>query len=259
MTRFFADKTNITDGLIKLTSEDAAHIRTLRLRPSELFIVCDGEGTDYIVKQGDRCCASRSREAQHLSPCFTAEIVETRPSLGEPTIHCSVYVAFMKGDRLDYAVQKSVELGAARIILYPSERCVSIPGDIAKKTTRLQRIALETAKQSGRGRIPEVSSTETFKSAVAEASKADLPLFFYEDENETSLKTILENSEFRIPNSELNDVSIMTGPEGGFAHHEAEHALSEGMHIISLGPRILRCETAPAAALAAIMYHTGNL
>jgi len=254
MTRFFADKTNITDGLIKLTSEDAAHIRTLRLRPSELFIVCDGEGTDYIVKQGDR----------HLSPCFTAEIVETRPSLGEPTIHCSVYVAFMKGDRLDYAVQKSVELGAARIILYPSERCVSIPGDIAKKTTRLQRIALETAKQSGRGRIPEVSSTETFKSAVAEASKADLPLFFYEDENETSLKTILLKQGDRCCAShEAQHLSpcfaIMTGPEGGFAHHEAEHALSEGMHIISLGPRILRCETAPAAALAAIMYHTGNL
>ena len=182
MIRFFADKSDITESMIQLDSEDAAHIRSLRLRPSEFFIVCDGEGTDYVCRLGGGGAMRRRGERKEErgetkdEGEANAEIVEARPSLGEPTIKCSAYIALAKGDRLDYAVQKSVELGAYEIILFSSERCVAQPGDMTKKTARLQRIALETAKQCGRGRVPEVSAVSAFGIAVENASKADMPL-----------------------------------------------------------------------------------
>jgi len=314
MIRFFVSPSDISGGLIRLCAEDAVHIHSLRLRPGELFTVCDGEGVDYICRLGKRIALRRelrgergargadsgarrarrdfvedrdewklgdggsARRARRESGAereerkvedrgAIAEIVETRPSLGEPSVACGVYIAFAKGDRLDYAVQKSVELGARDIVLFQSDRCVSIPDDIPKKIARLQRIALETAKQCGRGRVPEVTAAGSFSAAVAQAARAGLPMFFYECENELHIKQLLEqrgggNSEFGIRNSEslsLNTVSIVTGPEGGFEPYEAELAQSMGLIAVSLGPRILRCETAPVVALAALMLYTDNL
>jgi len=224
------------------------------MRPAELFIVCDGQGTDYVCKLSETVGA--------------AEIIEARPSLGEPTIKCSVYIAMAKGDRMEYAVQKSIELGAYEIIVFTSERCVSIPGDIAKKTARLQRIALETAKQCGRGRVPEVTAVPSYEAAIKQAASAKLPLFFYEDEEKMHLKdALVQGTGDRgqtvgrgIPDAPgAVDISIMTGPEGGFAPQEAKLAQEAGMIAVTLGPRILRCETAPIVALAAIMYETDNL
>ena len=240
MIRFFAEPQNIADGVIQLNAEDAEHIRALRLRPAERFIVCDGSGTDYTCHLGGR-------------GTNTAEIIETNLSLGEPSVMCSVYIALAKGDRLEYAVQKSVELGAGEIVLFPSERCISAPGDMTSKTARLQRIALETAKQCGRGRIPEVTAISSFNSAIEHAVCTALPLFFYEREENRHLKQVLESS------GSFQTASVVTGPEGGFEPHEAEAAQTAGMISVTLGPRILRCETAPAAVLAALMFHTGNL
>ena len=240
MFRLFTEPHNISAGSVRLGAEDSEHIRSLRLRPDEVFIVCDGSGTDYVCRLGRRDFNS------------VAEIIEKRLSTGEPAIKCRVFIAYSKGDRLDYAVQKSVELGAFEIILFESERCVAVPHDIPKKITRLQRIALETAKQCNRGIIPSVTSCGNLNDVICEVKKdSGLPLFFYEDETGLHLKDVLEQHDTVA-------VSIITGPEGGFETHEAELARTENIHIVSLGPRILRSETAPVAALAAIMYHTGN-
>jgi len=247
MTRFFIAKNEISGTTIALAPEDAAHIRSLRLRPSEYFIVCDGEGTDHLCRLGEQGNAA------------TAEIIESKPSESEPDVICSVYIAYSKGERLDYAVQKSVELGAYEIILYPSARCVAIPNDIPKKTVRLQRIALETAKQAFRGRVPEVRHIDSFKSAIGSASTAGLPVYFYESEDRVHFKHVLDRYIPEPVPGSMFTISVVTGPEGGFEPHEAEYARQKGMHTVTLGPRILRCETAPAAALAVIMYHTGNL
>jgi 16S rRNA (uracil1498-N3)-methyltransferase len=157
-----------------------------------------------------------------------------------------------------------VELGARDITLFPSERCVSLPCDTVKKTTRLQRIALETAMQCGRGRIPLVSSVDSFEEAVRQAASINtltngdgyacgFSLFFYELEEKLHLKQALKGRGM------YNTFSIFTGPEGGFEPQEAEFARAAGLISVSLGARILRCETAPIAALAAVMFHTGNL
>jgi len=239
--RFFALVDNIIDGdFIRLGAEDFSHIRALRLRPSELFIVCDGEGTDYICRLGER--------GEDV-----AVIVETRRTLGEPDVDCGVYLAYAKGDRLDFAVQKSVELGAREIILFPSERCIAVPGDASKKAARFQRISLEAAKQCGRGRVPNVLTANSFEDAVNKAGRAKLPLFCYEDEKKHSLKSVLESY-----NGKFETVSIFTGPEGGFSPQEAKLAADSGMISVTLGARILRCETAPIAALTALMYHSNN-
>jgi len=255
MTRFFVTPHDIIDNNIRLCAEDTKHVRTLRLRPEETFVVCDGTGIDYICKLGESDGGT------------VAEIIDLAPSIGEPNIKCSVYMAYSKGDRLDYAVQKSVELGVYEIILFESERCVAVPKDIPKKISRLQRIALETAKQCNRGIIPQVTSCGKLSNVIdkvsAESSQnSDIALFFYECESRLTIKDILEQRlkpPFESEAKETKLVSVITGPEGGFELHEAELAKSKNIATVSLGTRILRSETAPVIALAAIMYHTGNL
>ena len=250
MVRFFTAQHDISAHSIVLSAEDSDHIRSLRLRPDELFTVCDGEGNDYICRLGK------------LDADTTAEIVRREKSSGEPSIECRVFLAYSKGDRLDYAVQKSVELGAFEIVLFESGRCISVPRDIPKKTARLQRIALETAKQCGRGIIPVVSSGGKLDNVVAAAKHSALPIFCYEAEDNLSLKEVLERffPASRKPNEdEIKSVSIFTGPEGGFEQAEVELARANSFHIVSLGSRILRSESAPVVALSAFMYHTGNL
>ena len=240
--RFFAISNNVIDDeFVRLEAEDFSHIRALRLRPSELFIVCDGEGTDYICRLGER--------GEDV-----AVIVETRRTLGEPDVDCGVYLAYAKGDRLDYAVQKSVELGAREIILFPSERCIAVPGDASKKAARFKRISLEAAKQCGRGRVPNVVTMSSFEDAVSKAARAKLSLFCYEDEKKRSLKSVFESY-----TGKFETVSIFTGSEGGFTPQEARLAVDSGMISVTLGARILRCETAPISVLAALMYHSNNL
>ena len=265
MVRFFAELNDISGDTIRLGPDETAHIRSLRLRPDELFIVCDGAGTDCVCRlgttaasgtgSGDTTSGDTGRSANGRGESSFAVILESHPSRGEPSVACTVYLALTKGDRLDYAVQKSIELGAYNFVLFPSGRCVCDPSDISKKVTRLQRIALETAKQCGRGRVPSVSAQTSFRAAVNAASGAGdgLSLFLYEDEKNLHIKQALEQHYIGGP------VSIMTGPEGGFEPHEVELAASAGMLRVSLGPRILRCETAPAAALAALMFFTDNL
>jgi len=255
MTRFFVTPQDIFDNTIRLCAEDTKHVRTLRLRPDETFIVCDGTGIDYICILGERDSNT------------VAEIVDKQPSIGEPTIKCSAYMAYSKGDRLDFAVQKSVELGVHEIILFESERCVAVPKDIPKKVSRLQRIALETAKLCNRGIVPKVTSGGKLidvidKVSTESAQNTNLVLFFYECENRLNIRNILEQRllpPFECKGCEAKSVSIITGPEGGFEPHEAELVMSKDIPTVSLGTRILRSETAPVIALATIMYHTGNL
>jgi len=251
MLRLFAEPHDIGAKTIKLSAEDIEHIRSLRLRPDELFVVCDGEGADYICRPG-----SRKEDT-------VADIVRECPSLGEPSVECTVYIAYAKGERLDYAVQKSVELGAHEIVLYKSNRCVAVPSNVQKKTARLQRIALETAKQCGRGLVPAVTAGGEFETVVdMAAGRSELSLLCYESEDFLHLKKVLEQHFPPLPGHETNTVktvSVITGPEGGFESDEVKLAQSKGIRIVSLGPRILRSETAPVVALSAIMFHTGNL
>ena len=243
MPRFFVDVPP-TGDVVLLTGEDARHIaRALRMQPGESLTVCDGAGIDYdcVLEQA-------------VPDEVRARITGAHPSAGEPDIRVTLFMALPKADKMELIVQKATELGVTEIAPFLSSRCVSRPDDRAldKKCARWGKIAAEAAKQCGRGRIPHVRSVVSVEEAVRQAAEAALPLLLYEGERENSLRAALCG---QAPET----VSLMVGPEGGFAPEEAASAVSAGLKSVSLGPRILRCETAPLAALAAVMYESGNL
>lgn len=244
MPRFFMAGTNIASGVALITGQDADHVRVLRMKLGENLVLCDGKGTDY------NCVLSRLGDN-----VVEARIVETVPSPGEPDVKCTVFAGFSKGDRSDYTVQKSVESGAAEIVFFPSVRCVSKPDGrtLDKKIARWQRIAEESAKQSGRGIVPLISAAADYADALNRAIKTELPLYLYETGERIPLKQAIEAA------GNFKTAAIMTGPEGGFEQFEVDLARHAGMTVCSMGPRILRCETAPVTALTSIMYATGNL
>jgi len=233
MPRFFVNPSDITGDHVALSAEILSHIRVLRLRPDEIFILCDSAGMDYT-------CTLDGEQAK---------IVASAKNETEPRTDCAVYLAYTRGERMEYAIQKSVEMGAARIILFPSERCVAKYEDkaLAKKRIRFEKIAEEAAKQSGRGRIPRVETRSSFKEAMEDAAHADCPLFFYEEERERTLRTALAQRP--------STVALVIGPEGGFSKEEAKLAGELGLLPVTLGKRILRCETAPVAALAGVLLY----
>ena len=242
MPRFFMAGTNIMGGMAIMTGRDAEHVRVLRLRPGEDMIICDGKGTDY------KCRLVKADREQ-----VEAEVIEVVPCPAEPTVQVTVLCGLPKGDRTDYIIQKCVEAGASEIMFFQSDRCVAKPDKPEKKLERWQRIAEEAAKQSGRGIIPQVSWAGEYADALNVANQKELGLFMYETGEREALNAVLE------ANSDVKTAAIVTGPEGGFAPFEADLARIVGLHICSMGERILRCETAPVVALTALMYGTGNL
>ena len=179
MTRFFIDKSAVSNGEIRF--EEPAHIKALRLRKGDELILCDGEKTDYY-------CKLKSVEPTRA----IAEIIQYAPSAAEPDVEVSVYMAYSKGDRLDFAVQKCVELGASAIYLFPSARVVALPDSksLPKKLERMNSISKSAAEQSGRGIIPPVTALDTFDEAVTWAAETHLPLFCYEGERHVTLREI---------------------------------------------------------------------
>ena len=244
MARFFVFGSNVPKGgTIVLSGEDAEHAKVLRLRVGDRVVVSDGAGTD-------RFCTIRGISRDELS----AEVDEAVPNAAEPSVAVTVLAGLPKqGERADYTVQKCTECGAARIVFFVSHRCVANPtaAGLERKAARWQRIAEEAAKQSGRGVIPEVFAVEDFAGALDVAVKTDLPLLLYETGERTPLREALRR--------EMKSAALITGPEGGFEPFEAELARRLDIPLCSMGPRILRCETAPVAALTALMYETGNL
>ena len=242
MPRFFMAGTNIAGGMAIIRGRDAEHVRVLRLKPGEDLIICDAQGTDYK-------CRLVSADKEQVE----AEVIEVVPCPAEPSVAVSVLCGLPKGDKTDYIIQKCVEAGAHDIAFFNSNRCVARPENPEKKLERWQRIAEEAAKQSGRGIIPAVSWAGEFADALNIANQKELKLFLYETGEREGLDSVLE------ANKTAKTVALVTGPEGGFAPFEADRARIVGLHLCSMGERILRCETAPVVATTAVMYATGNL
>ena len=243
MARFFIAGTNLPGSPTAIIrGRDAEHIHVLRIRPGEDVTICDTRGTDYKC----RLVRSSKEEAE-------VEVVEVVPCKGEPSVAVTAICGLPKGDRVDYIIQKSVEAGVGSIVFFQSARCIAKPDDPYKKLERWNRISEEAAKQSGRGIIPKVTWAEDYGEVLNTAVHTDLPLFMYETGEREPLNTVLE------ANKDIKSAAVITGPEGGFEKFEADLARIAGLHICSMGERILRCETAPVVAITALMYATGNL
>lgn len=242
MRRFFCAAQDVSTNRIILRGQDAEHItRVLRLAPGDEVVVCDGEQTDYICR-----IAATARTQVEL------DILRREQNGSEPTIEVALYQCLPKGDKMDGIVKRCVELGVHTIVPVISKRCVSRPQAAAleKKIVRYGQIAYEAAKQSGRGIVPRVCAALELEAALAQiASGGGCPVFLYEAERERTLRSAPAAQAYQI----------VVGPEGGFDTAEATLARSLGMEPYTLGPRILRTETAGACALAALMTLTNNL
>ena len=238
MPRFFIDY--VPDDEAVLTGENARHAaKSLRMRPGEAITLCDCLGYDYLGE-----VTRMDEDAVHV------KILEIRKSFAEPSVLVTLCQALPKSDKMDWIVQKAVELGVWRIQPVLTARCIARPDAkaAAKRVQRWQKIALEAAKQSGRGIIPEVTELCPFDCAV-QAAQGRRILFY-------------EGGGKRVPelvSAQDTALTLFIGPEGGFTPEEVALVQSLGGENATLGPRILRAETAPLAALTAVMVVTDNM
>ncbi len=238
--RFFTD--NISDENAVVSGEDVKHITSvLRMRKGGPAVLCDGHRTDYLAEldevTGEYC---------------TFRVLEKSINKAEPSVYLRLFQAMPKSDKMEFIVQKAVECGASEIIPIFTKRCVSRPDEkqMSKKLPRYQKISLEAAKQCGRGIIPIVKNAVEFTDLKNFISPENTGIMFYEC-SDVPLKSAV--SEFR------KNVDIVIGSEGGFEPAEAEELQRWGFASVSLGKRILRCETAPIAAISILMNMTGNM
>ena len=244
MPRFFVSPEQINDNTVTVSGDDAFHIsRSLRMAAGEHITVCDTLGYEYD-------CILES-----FSENVTASIVSKQLCETEPPFWTTVWQALPKGDKIDSIIQKSVECGASEIRLFESKYCIvkSDAKSDQKKSERRQRIALEAAKQCGRGILPKVVSPVSFESMIKEASLADIPIFCFEGENTLGLGSIIKAKKQELGSHKKPTVSIVIGSEGGFSEGEAEIAKKHGMLMAGLGKRILRTETVSTFVLGALV------
>lgn len=242
MPRFFVPPSQIYDNEIVILGDDAKHIiLSLRMRVGDEITVCDMNRRDYF------CSISAAFDG-----IVRATIIGESPSKTEFPMRIRLFQSVPKGDKLEYIVQKSVEMGVSEIIPVFSSRCVVKPEHSreAKKLDRYRRIAYEAAKQCGRGIIPDICAPMSFSAAVSACCAGGTSLICYEGEHRFSLRQAYEERK----NDRTTPISFFIGPEGGYSDDEVELAENAGIRPVSLGNRILRCETASGFALACAAF-----
>jgi 16S rRNA (uracil1498-N3)-methyltransferase len=220
---------------VVLEDAEAKHARVRRVRRGEQIVVLDGGGWSAVAvvdSIGDRA--------------VTARIVRTLPLRhGESPLDLTLAVALLKSDRFDWIVEKATELGVTRIRPFTSQYSLAEPSAARRK--RWQQIAVSAAKQCGRTVAPEVHAPVPFGTVVRDYDGAKY--LFAEGGAEATLTA----------NEKPGTVSVLVGPEGGFTTEEREQAKSFGCRLVTLGPRILRAETAAIAALTLCQHAFGDL
>lgn len=249
MARFFLsrDAMDLASGVIPIAGDDAHHIAfSLRMAVGEHLTVCDMQKTEYACTITD------------IKPDLVLlRIDEVRPNSTELPISVTLYQSLPKGDKMDYIVQKAVELGVTSIVPVAGARCIVKLDEknAQKKVARWQKIAEEAAKQCGRGIVPQIGMPISFAQAIAAGASTDLPLFCYEGDGTVSLKTVLDNAMSKMPPDRISISSaVYIGPEGGYDTKEVALAEDAGFASVNLGRRILRCETASGFVLSCMTY-----
>ena len=238
MNRFFVS--DISEGQAVISGEDLKHlVSVLRLRKGDHVMLSDGRGSEC---EGEIERVEPGKAQVKTGPW--------RPCVSEPHHKVTVFQCLPKAGKMETIIQKCTELGMNALVPTLSARCVVQPGhDFEKKLQRYRKVAREAAMQSGRGLVPEVLP-------LAELKKADLSIFdtvycAYEGEKETNLKAAMQDRPGRR-------IALFIGPEGGFEPDEVACLEEKGARTVSLGPRILRTETAGMAMVAEILFELGE-
>lgn len=241
MYRFFAEQTACKGEYIRICGAELNHMRNvLRMKPGEQVTVSDGSEREYI------CELAEYTEAE-----ARLRVLDILDSAAELPVEITLYQGFPKGDKLEFIIQKAVELGAVRIVPVMTKRSIVKLDEkkAARRTERYNAIALSAAKQSKRSVIPVVEPVMNYAQALEDAGRLEMNLIPYEDA--TGMEHT-RNIIGQIPGKRT--LGIFIGPEGGFEEAEVEAAKDMGAECITLGHRILRTETAGMALLSILMY-----
>jgi len=230
--------------MLEVEGDEVKHIRkVLRLRAGDEITVFDGLGKEFegtIVEEG-------------LSS-VVIKIRNVYSSKRDSPLEVTLAQSLLKGEKMDYLIQKATELGIKEIIPFLSSRSVPLleRSKRLKRNHRWERIAIEASKQCGRGVVPEIESLQDYPEMLQKASPDALRLILWEREG-IKLKEIFERSKGR------NRIFFVVGPEGGFSQQEVDEAKGAGFIPVTLGKRILRAETASLCFLSILQYEQGDM
>lgn len=245
MRRFFVSPDQISGNKVLITGSEVKHLsKVLRLREGEKVTVLDGLGNSYLVELltvNDQVVKALIKEKLNLA--------------SEAPLEVTLVQSILKGEKMDWVIQKATELGVSRIIPLESARTV-VKLSSSKAEDRRKRwgkIAQEGVKQCGRALPPEIVAVQNWEETLSQFQEDDLILFPWEEEANQGLQEVLQKT------TPVKRVSFFIGPEGGFSSQEAQKAKEAGAIPVSLGPRILRAETAALAVLSIILYQLGDL
>ncbi len=240
MTRIFLSPEDISSDILTITGDQARHLAlVLRLKPSDMVSVLNGTGYEYEC----RIISSHKKEIR-------AEVLSKTPYSAESPVSITIVQGISKGERMDIAVQKSTELGATRFIPVTTERTQ------VKKTQKVERwrkIALSAAQQSGRDKLLDIDEPVSLEEYLSTQVTPSANIILFEEHRDRNLKQILKSLDG------VKQITVLIGPEGGFTKDEVAAAEEKGFIRASLGPRILRTETAPITVLSIIQYELGDM
>lgn len=252
MHRFFIPASWVRGNEVKISGPQAHQIaRVLRMHSGDKVIVLDNSGWEI-----------HTRLTHVEQNAVNGEVIRRRLSAAEPRTKISLYQGVLKSNRFEFSLQKGTEVGIVEFTPVVAERCVIRDLDaVEKKSRRWESIIQEAAEQCRRGRKPALRPTTFFLQACDQArNSGGLSLIPWEEGSQPGLHKVLHDTpageeQGRPPLT----INLFVGPEGGFTPEEIAQGQRYGLIPVTLGPRILRAETAGIVAAAAILYELGDL
>ena len=255
MHRFFVPPDTLERDPVVLSGQVARRIgRVLRLQRGDRVLLLDNSGWAYETE-----LTGFDREQ------VEGHVVRKMLAGGEPRAKITLYQALLKGDGFEEVLARGTEVGIVEFVPLLCERCIvgSLTGVEEHRIQRWERIVRGAAEQSRRGRLPRLAPVTMWPLAIQRARRADLSLLPWEEATRPSLRQVLEGhkaaGEAAGGRSRPYSISLFVGPEGGLTPEEVQMAQSVGIQTVTLGPRILRAETAGLVAAAAILYALGDM
>lgn len=246
MHKFFVSESSINDNIATITGDDVKHIyKVLRLKIGDKININNCIGKEFLA------------EIESIDKTMvTCKIIEDTNMNNESNIKIHLYQGLPKAAKMELIVQKGTELGIMSVTPVITERVI-VKNELSesKKIERWNKIALEACKQSKRTIIPKVKNIVKFNEFLDEVKKFDLIVVPYENEKNHGIKNMIMKLEVK----QINTIAIMVGPEGGFEDEEIKQLEEIGAYIVTLGPRILRTETAGFVCSSLLMYELGDI
>lgn len=251
MPKFFVKKEQIQENQIIILGQDVNHIKkVLRAKIGDELQICNSQNGENFL------CEIDNLEEEKI----ICQIKEKIQEQVESNIEVTIFQGLPKADKMEYIIQKSVELGVYDITPVEMKRCVVKLNekDKSKKIERWQKISEVAAKQCGRDIIPQINNIINIKNICNLIQEYDMVLVAYENEEKNTLKEQLENIKKQNNSKSKVKIGIIIGPEGGLEEKDVETLKENGAKVITLGRRILRTETVALNVLSIIMYELEN-